>query len=690
METNKLEILSRENITLQKTIDDLEKLKKEVTDSLNNLYKYEKNSDTLSIFSDMYTRILKNLNKNLYSPYFAKIKYQDNNEKKLETLYIGKVGFASLDGEEEYIVDWRAPISQLYYNGKIGECSYSSLNQTFYGIMSLKRQFDIKDKQIMDFFDHEDLISNDEFLRPYLTTNADNRLKSIVSTIQSEQDNIIRQPMYKNIIIQGVAGSGKTTVALHRLSYLVYTYEKKIKTNEYLILAPNKIFLKYISSILPDLDVGDAMESTIEDFVKLVSNLSVSILNKHQVYNHLLEINKPYDFLYYKSSLDYKSILDSFLETYIQNNILKPIVINDIELVSEEEVLGTFYSINNSLNITTRIEIMCKILSNKLLTSQYLNKINNAYKCDKISFLDKNKLVSEIEKGYYSKLCKYFLKKPFDILKVYKIFISSIEKYGDNKCISLLKKVTLENLKNNCIGFEDVGAILYLTYKLVDTSYLKFKHIFIDEAQDLGELLLFSLHKIFNNSYFSIFGDLTQGIYEFQGINDWGKIISNCFDNKASLIEMNKSYRTTIEIMNEANELSGRLGFSPANNVLRHGNAVMHNKISDHKRDLLSAISRLNPICSSIAIICKNDTELRQCKILLQDSDAKIYDENDNCDIYNLCMLTVQTSKGLEFDGVIIFDKNSYDLTNSLDIKCLYVAETRALHNLIILNSNKN
>lgn len=690
METNKLEILSTENTTLQKTIDDLEKLKKEVTDSLNNLYKYEKNSDTLSIFSDMYTRTLKNLNKNLYSPYFAKIKYKDNNEKKIETLYIGKVGFASLDGEEEYIVDWRAPISQLYYNGKVGECSYSSLNQTFYGTMSLKRQFDIKDKQIIDFFDHEDLISNDEFLRPYLTTNADNRLKSIVSTIQSEQDNIIRQPMYKNIIIQGVAGSGKTTVALHRLSYLVYTYEKKIKTNEYLILAPSKIFLKYISSILPDLDVGEAKESTVEDFVKLVSNIPATILNKHSVYNYLLEKNEDYNFLYYKSSLKFKLALDSFLESYIQNNILKPVVIKNVELLNRKEVEDIFHSTNNYLDLTTRIEIMCKILSNKLQTPQYLNKINNAYKNDAISFSDKNKLITEIEKGYYSKLCKYFLKKPFDILKTYKTFIISIEKHSNENYLPLLKEVTLHNLKNNLVGFEDIGAILYLTYKLINTRYLKFKHIFIDEAQDLGELLLFSLHKIFNDSYFSIFGDLTQGIYEFQGVNNWENVITSCFNNEASLIEMNKSYRTTIEIMNEANCLSKLLGFSPANNVLRHGNDVKYINILDHKKDLLSAISFLSSMCSSIALICKNDAELRQCQILLQDSDVKMYSENDNCDIYNLCMLTVQTSKGLEFDGVIIFDKNSYDLTNSLDIKCLYVAETRALHNLIILNSNKN
>lgn len=683
------EILNTENKILNKTKSNLETLKKEVTVNLNNLFKYEKNSDTLSIFSDMYSRILKNLDKNLYSPYFAKIQYKDNNEDKMETLYIGKVGFASLDEEKEYIVDWRAPISQLYYNAKLGNCSYCSLDKVFHGHMSLKRQFDIKDKSIIAFYDHEDLISNDDFLKPYLTTSADNRLKSIVSTIQSEQDNIIRQPIFKNLIVQGVAGSGKTTVALHRLSYLVYTYEKKIKTNQYLILAPNKIFLNYISGILPDLDVGDAQESTIEEFALKISSIKANFQNKHAVYNKLASQNKDFSFLYYKSSIKFMHLINKFLSDYIEKEILKPIIIKNIELISKQEVIELFYSINESSNLTIKLEILSKIIATKLLSQQYIIKINKAcLEKDMLSLAEKNKIISQIEKGYQTQIYKTFVKKQFDILNIYKYFIENFEKYCDLDFKSELKEVTLKNIKNKTLGFDDIGAILYLSYKILNLDKSNISHIFIDEAQDLGELIYYSLHKIFDNAHFSIFGDLTQGIYEFQGINSWQSTISNCFENDAELIEMNKSYRTTIEIMQEANKLSGLLGYAEANNVLRHGTPVQHKTILNHREDILNSIDMLTTQgCKSIAIICKDEQELEKCKILLKDYNISLCNEND--DIYNsgTCMITVQTAKGLEFDGVIIFDKQSYNLQKSLEIKYLYVAETRALHHLIVLQS---
>lgn len=684
-----LSTINYENNKLHNTITNLLQLKNDVTSNLNNLFKYEKNSDTLTLFSDMYSRILKNLEKNIYSPYFAKIKYTDNNENKEETLYIGKVGFSSLDGENEYIIDWRAPISQLYYNSKIGKCSYTSLDNTFYGVLSLKRQFDLKDGNISAFYDHDDLISNDEFLKPYLTTSADNRLKSIVSTIQSEQDCIIRQPLYKNIIVQGVAGSGKTTVALHRLSYLVYTYEKKIKTNQYLIIAPSKIFLNYISSILPDLDVGDAQENTIEELAISLAKLEkYDFLNKHSIYNYLQTTNQDTTFLSFKSSLKFKKCIDAFLQHYTEKKILKDVVIKNVVLMDKSEVKQVFYSINENNDLSSRLDILSKIISTKLRSQTYINKINEAcYGKKTITLSEKNLILTKIESGFEKELSKIFSTKQFNIINIYKIFIENINDYCDNDYASDIKKITLENLKNKKLGFEDLGPILYLSYKIFKFDKLNIQHILIDEAQDLGEFVYYSLRKIFNNSYFSIFGDLTQGIYDFQGTNNWQTIVSECFENNAEIIEMKKSYRTTVEIMTEANKISNLLGYSSAENVLRHGASVIHKKIQNRQQDLLDAIKYLNTkSCNTIAIICKNNKELSDCCLLLKDFDIYTYDENDNEFQTGSCIITVQTSKGLEFDGVIIYDKNSYNLSNSLDLKCLYVAETRALHNLIILN----
>lgn len=685
------QILQQENKKLSLTINNLLEFKKEINLNLTNLFKYEKNPDTIKIFSDMYTRILSNLNKNCESPYFAKIQYKDDSESKTETLYIGKVGFTSLDGENEYVIDWRAPVSQVYYNGKIGRVTYKSLDKTFFGELSLKRQFDISNREIVKYFDNDDLISNDDFLKPYLTTSADNRLKSIVSTIQGEQDQIIRQPLYKNIIVQGVAGSGKTTVALHRLSYLVYTYEKKVKTSEYLILAPNKIFLNYISSILPDLDVGNTNESTIEELVIDISEISARFKNKHELYNTLIKNDEDTSFLKYKSSLKFKEDLDCFIKFYVENIILKELKINGIELLSKQQVLELYYEINQSLSIDMKIDTLCKKLSSLLSSPEFIRKINVAYQTDpNKSLAEKNKLLNDIDKGYFTQLKKYFCKSKFNILKLYEYFISHCEDFCDKNFSKNIKKFTLISIKNKTLGYEDLGAILYLTYKFFNSKSFNFKQIIIDEAQDLSEILLYTLHKLFPYANFSIYGDLTQGIYEFQSIDSWNNVIINCFNNNAELIEMNKSYRTTIEIMQEANKISTQLGFSKAENVLRHGNPVSRFSVKNAKSEILKNIESLKEKgCKSIAIICKDEQELENYREEFKNTGIVIYNENDMEFNSEPCILTAQTSKGLEFDGVIIADESSYNTKNSLEAKTLYVAMTRALHELIILTTNK-
>lgn len=679
-------IFEFEKNKLHSTIDSLENFKNTINESLINLYKYEKDSYNLQLYGDLYSRILSNLKKNIDSPYFAKIEYQDDNEKKLETLYIGKVGFTSMDGENEYVIDWRAPISQVYYNGKLGRVSYSALDHEYHGILSLKRQLDIKNRELLNVYDNNDLISNDDFLKPYLTTSADNRLKSIVSTIQKEQDAIIRQPIYKNLVIQGVAGCGKTTVALHRLSYLVYTYEKTIKTNEYLILAPNKIFLNYISEILPDLDVGNTQENTIEEFVKEFAEIKYNFLKKHELFNNLIQENKDTSYLKYKTSLKYLTDIENFIESYIENKILKEIRINNILLLSHQEVLDMYEEINHELSIDLQLNILAKKIATLFQSSKYTQKIINYFNTN-ISYdiSEKHKLIKLIENDCSNYIKKLFQKNKFNIVQIYKYFLNNISTFCDIRFSPDIKKNTLSLIKNKTIGYDDLGAILYLSYRFFDKKQDNIKQVLIDEAQDLSETLYFSLVKVFNNAHFSIFGDLTQGIYEFQAIDNWNSVIIDCFKNNAELIELKKSYRTTIEIMAEANKISGLLNFPKGENVLRHGNPVQHRKLSIIQNDLLDAISELeNKNCTSIAIICKDNRELQYCKSLLKHDNIRACDENDTNYYSGKCILDVQTSKGLEFDGVIIFNENSYDKTKSIDIKSLYVAMTRALHELII------
>ena len=215
--------------------------------------KYQHNPEVLDALLRQYENKERVLTEGLKKPYFARIDFKDEKAKEENMCYIGKVGVTDFD-QNIVTVDWRAPIASLYYDSNLGKTSYRAPEGIINGTLSLKRQYDIESGKLISFND-VDTVANDEILRPYLSVNADNRLKNIVSSIQSEQNEVIRKDLTDNIIVQGVAGSGKTTVALHRIAYLAYNYRNKIKSNQYMIIGPNKFFIKYISSVLLDFDV---------------------------------------------------------------------------------------------------------------------------------------------------------------------------------------------------------------------------------------------------------------------------------------------------------------------------------------------------------------------------------------------------------------------------------------------------
>jgi DNA helicase II / ATP-dependent DNA helicase PcrA len=208
---------------------------------------------------------LRNLKAAVGKPYFARVDFKEKEDPEREKLYIGKMSLAREEDQQIIIVDWRAPIANLYYEGRLGEVSYLCPNGNIDGDLLLKRQFSINEGILQEIFDI-DITTNDEFLQSYLGANADSRLKEIVSTIQVEQNAIVRADMWTPLIVQGAAGSGKTTIALHRIAYLIYTYEKTFEPENFMIIAPNRLFLNYISEVLPELGVERVKQTTFEDF----------------------------------------------------------------------------------------------------------------------------------------------------------------------------------------------------------------------------------------------------------------------------------------------------------------------------------------------------------------------------------------------------------------------------------------
>jgi DNA helicase-2/ATP-dependent DNA helicase PcrA len=292
---------------------------------------------------------IRNLDTALDKPYFARIDFKEKNKSKLENLYIGKTSLMREEDQEMIIVDWRAPIANLYYEGRLGESKYKCPDGWIEGKLLLKRQYSINNGILEQIFDI-DITTNDEFLQTYLGATAENRLKDIVSTIQLEQNQIIRANMWKPLIVQGAAGSGKTTIALHRIAYLIYSFEKRFVPENFMIIAPNKFFLNYISEVLPELGVERVKQSTFEEFVMELLRKKFKIVDQNEKLLSLLDeknnqnekelIEKTSKF---KSSMNFKDVIDKYIYD-LENSFIpkEDFKLDGITLFSYEEINELF------------------------------------------------------------------------------------------------------------------------------------------------------------------------------------------------------------------------------------------------------------------------------------------------------------------------------------------------------------
>lgn len=709
MNTKEFEL---EKEKLFKTIEIIKDILVDKEEELKNLFNnFIGDREELWKIADMKKIHIRNLKTSVNKPYFARIDFTSDEDGKVSTVYIGKNGV--IKNTDIIVTDWRAPISSLYYDAEIGRCSFEAPNGTISGNMSLKRQFEIELGELQEYFD-VDLVSNDELLQKYLNSNNDARLKSIVSTIQKEQNDVIRKKIFDNIIIQGVAGSGKTTVALHRIAYLVYNYMKTIKQNQYLVIGPNPVFLKYIKSVLPDLDVSSVEQCTFEQFAQMYidENISVNSSDKKVIDN--IEGKNNSDVDKFKCSIKYKKMIDKFLKIYFYSITSKSLMLGNFEVIPQNIMREIFegteevYSkdLNNKIEIT--IDRLCKYIEDNydFITSRYNNYSFELFKNVQTDE-EKNKMRNmfskdrtELSKNCRSILRKYFNKSKVSTIKLYKLFISSINDYDiyNYNNISELKRKTQKNIKNNSYDFEDLSALIYIKTALgLNKNYERIKHTVIDEAQDLGEFNFYVLKESLPASTFSIFGDLAQSIYDYRGINNWNEVNEVMFSGNGEIVNFNKSYRTTAEIMESADDVLDSIGLSRSDMVVRHGNPVQVSEIED-ANNIPEYIAE--KICEykekgykTIAVISKTDLLSNYINKALKMFGINIPNVTANDDLidekFRVCTISNQLAKGLEFDAVILNNANEeiYSSNSSLDMKLLYVALTRALHELYIVYS---
>lgn len=695
-----MEELEYENKKLNKIEEKLDIIKKEEEQVLLTLpKKYSHNPILLSNLMSITATKITNIAKIKERPYFARIDFKDDKKQNKEKIYIGKIGVLDLDGNI-VITDWRAPISTLYYDSNLGRVEYIAPEGLIKGDMSLKRQIIISNNKVTDIFD-VDSVSDDELLKPYLGANADNRLKNIVASIQGEQNYIIRKGIEKNIVVQGVAGSGKTTVALHRIAYLMYNNSDKYKADQFMVIGPNKFFINYISNVLPDLDAGNAVQLTIEELARKFIDEDILFEDVTKNLSDIIDDGIEKEYLKFKNSMEYYRLLDNYLNN-IEDGFIwaKGLVINNIQILSKEDIENVYKTVNGN-SVSQKLEMTSKVIANRLKNNndvyEYIkNSMDTLCQNEKDVDKKRNLIKKEFDMlkdltstGFEKQLKKLLNIDKVKVLKIYSDFIESLNNMDE------LKKDTLQLLKKKICQNEDIAALLYIKYYLFgNEKFKKYRQVVVDEAQDFGKFTFYMLKLLISNATFSVFGDVAQGIYSYKSIDDFNEILEDVF-KEAEYIKLKKSYRTSIEIMNEANKISKEIGLDEALPVIRSAGPVIKSKVNklDKENYIVNQVKKYKEAgFKSIAIIYKNQKELVNMNKKLKENSIEseiIYKDQEKYD-GGICLLTSYLSKGLEFDVVIIADAQDeiYKYDNRLDMKLLYVSMTRALHKLELVYEN--
>jgi len=606
--------------------------------------------DNLEMKAKYYRKLYKIQN----SPYFGKITL--TTDEGLENIYIGLTYLTK--NNNNIIYDWRAPISSIFYDYEKGPCEYSSPIGKIECVLHNKRQFTIEDSKIKRIFDSS-LTIQDDLLQEVLSTHSSEYMKNIVNTIQKEQNEIIRNTKSKYLIVQGIAGSGKTSVALHRIAFLLYKI-KNLTSDKVLIFAPNKVFSDYISNVLPELGEENTKETTFSDFLETYISEYKNIESFTSFIERYYKYNEAYiDLIKFKQSDEIIKVIDKYINNFTNKVEFKNNILNHDICITKSELNYYLKERYSTLPLFERInEISLK------LSEKYCN--NNKSKARQIK-----------------KWLKEVLNVKLDIKEIYKNFYKSKEFTDSYK--NTIPESYINKLNDKNISYEDACLLVYMKSLLLflgNDYYIE--QTIIDEAQDYSLIQYILLKKILKKSKFTILGDINQTInpyYHYSSLNN----LKSIFDENVEYLELSKTYRSSKEIIEHTNKI---LGLNYVSAIRRENNIPVELKEEKNiKEQLVSDINKLKKDNKSIAIITKTDEEASKIYNIIKDSLESISLITNNTKSFSRSLIVIPSyiSKGLEFDATIIYtEKNNYYTEEEKYL--YYVACTRSQHHLIIYN----
>lgn len=598
----------------------------------------------------------KQLTKILAIPYFGRIDFLEKKENsKVVPTYIGIHTFYDPESRATLIHDWRAPVSSMFYDHELGEAGYRSPSGEIKGEISLKRQYRIRGGK-MEFMIESALTVHDDILQKELSSNADDKMKNIVATIQREQNRIIRNEDIRTLIIQGVAGSGKTSIALHRIAYLLYTFRDSISSKDILIVSPNKVFSDYISNVLPELGEETVPETSMEQILSGVLEHKYKYQTYFGLVNELLE--KPssslIDRIAYKASFGFISELDKFI-LHIENTYFKAA---DVKLTKYITIPAPFieeqYLRFNRYPIRRRFDAMADYMLD-MLKIQYAFTVTTA---------DRNLLKKEIRRMFAGN----------NDIQVYKDFF----KWTNNPGMFKMRK-------GHALEYSDLAPLAYLHLALEGNGNqpCRVKHLLIDEMQDYSPIQYKVIQKLFPCRK-TVLGDAGQSV------NPYGSSTAETIQKSltaSEIMKLCKSYRSTFEITDFAQKIHPNAELEP---VARHGEKPQILQFGSAVEELSGIMGLISTYrksgYKSLGIICKTEQQAREMADMLKSyaNDINFLSSQSSTFVQGIVITSAHMAKGLEFDEVIIPQTDERNYRSEIDKSMLYVAVTRAMHRLTL------
>ena len=598
----------------------------------------------------------KRLTKILAIPYFGRIDFLEKKENsKVMPIYIGIHTFYDPESRATLIHDWRAPVSSMFYDHELGEAGYRSPSGEIKGVISLKRQYRIRGSK-MEFMIESALTVHDDILQKELSSNADDKMKNIVATIQREQNQIIRNEDIRTLIIQGVAGSGKTSIALHRIAYLLYTFRDSISSKDILIISPNKVFSDYISNVLPELGEETVPETSMEQILSGVLEHKYKYQTYFGLVNELLE--KPssslIDRIAYKASFGFISELDKFI-LHIENTYFKAA---DVKLTKYITIPAPFieeqYLRFNRYPIRRRFDAMADYMLD-MLKIQYTFTVTTT---------GRNLLKKEIRLMFAGN----------NDIQVYKDFF----KWTNNPGMFKMRK-------GHTLEYSDLAPLAYLHLALEGNGNQPFrvKHLLIDEMQDYSPIQYKVIQKLFPCRK-TVLGDAGQSV------NPYGSSTAETIQKSltaSEIMKLCKSYRSTFEITDFAQKIHPNAELEP---VARHGEKPQILQFGSAVEELSGIMGLISTYrksgYKSLGIICKTEQQARKMADMLKSyaNDISFLSSQSSAFVQGIVITSAHMAKGLEFDEVIIPQTDERNYRSEIDKSMLYVAVTRAMHRLTL------